>query len=334
MRLSCPTCCVASALLSACADPIPGATDTGSTGSAESSATSGISADTTAGPTDASTGDPSSTSDDPTESTGTVDPCATVLGADDEPIFPGARGRFVFRDAPGYRSLAGFIADAPRLEFHHEAERLGACRLLTYEASACDPICEQPAVCVDGTCVSAPGGLSAGAVTLDGVGDGTLDVTEDPFHTYFWDHVGDDELSTLVLTASGADVPAFELSACPITAPTATGDWTQLLEARAPGEDVTLTWSDPIDTARVYLRMTTGIGTHGGISPVEIECEGPDVGALVLPGAYLDALYAQGWSCGECGGNDLRRYHADEITAGDLAVRFDVEATTSFWFIP
>jgi hypothetical protein len=95
-----------------------------------------------------------------------------------------------------------------------------------------------------------------------------------------------------------------------------------------------LTWSDPVDTARIYLRMTTGIGTHGGISPVELECEGPDVGMLELPGAYLDSLYADGWACGECGGNDLVRYHADEVDAGGTTVQLRTEATVGFWFIP
>ena len=136
------------------------------------------------------------------------------------------------------------------------------------------------------------------------------------------------------LSAAGADVAAFELATCPVTAPTPSGDWSALLAARAPGEPVVLTWSDPIDSARIYLRMTTGIGTHGGISPVEVECEGPDVGMLELPGAYLDALYADGWACGECGGNDLVRYHADEADAGGTTVQLRTEATTGFWFIP
>ena len=80
--------------------------------------------------------------------------------------------------------------------------------------------------------------------------------------------------------------------------------------------------------------MTTGIGTHGGISPIEIECEGPDVGTLEIPGSYLDQLFEDGWSCGECGNNDLRRYVADE---GDLSTgkaRFTAETWSTFFFQP
>jgi hypothetical protein len=111
-------------------------------------------------------------------------------------------------------------------------------------------------------------------------------------------------------------------------------DWPSLLRQRLAGQDVTLSWSNAVDTARIYLRMTTGIGTHGGISPVEIECEGPDQGSLTLPGAYLDALYADGWSCGECGENRLIRYHVAQSGTGDRIVQLRVQAYYQFFFIP
>lgn len=47
--------------------------------------------------------------------------------------------------------------------------------------------------------------------------------------------------------------------------------------------------------------MTTGVATPGGVAHAEIECEEPDTGRLVLPGAFLDRLYETGWACGECG---------------------------------
>ena len=169
-------------------------------------------------------------------------------------------------------------------------------------------------------------------MTLRGVGEDDIAVAEDGLHNYFWDGQGGPAPTMPGLTAAGADVPAFDLEVCPSTSATPDGDWSALLEARAPGEPVLLTWSDPLADARIYLRMTTGIGTHGGISPVEIECEGPDVGALELPGDFLDALYAEGWACGECGGNDLIRYYADETDDGGVQLRS--ESVTNFWFIP
>jgi hypothetical protein len=314
----------------ACIDAPGTDTETTTSGTSTSDSETGTSSAATdsSGMHDSSSADGGST-----DATGALDPCATA-GWGAEPMFEKPPGRFTFRDAPGYQWLTGFISDGARVDFHQEREREGACRRLTYTASNCDPACTPPAVCIAETCITEPLGLSAGVVTLAGVGDETIELTEDPLHSYFWDREGDYAVAMPSLGAAGADVDAFELAACPTTAPTPIGDWSGLLAARAPGEAVTLTWSDPVDTARIYLRMTTGIGTHGGISPVEIECEGPDVGMLELPGAYLDALYADGWSCGECGGNNLVRYHVDETDAGGTAVQLRTEATAGFWFIP
>lgn len=282
--------------------------------------------------TDASSSDASSGDDSPSDTTGAPGPCAGPLGSGEAPIFEQPPGRFALLVVDSYKTLRGFISDGPRVEFHQESAQDGACRLLTYTASTCTPTCTAPAVCIAGACVTEPSGVSAGAVTLRGVGEDDIAVAEDGLHNYFWDGQGGPAPTMPGLTAAGADVPAFDLEVCPSTSATPDGDWSALLEARAPGEPVLLTWSDPLDDARIYLRMTTGIGTHGGISPVEIECEGPDVGALELPGDFLDALYAEGWACGECGGNDLIRYYADETDDGGVQLRS--ESVTNFWFIP
>lgn len=333
-------CLLAPACSSSPADT--GGDDSGvdSTASSADDAATTAGDDATSGPSGPSTSGTPGTSDDtgPADSSssgGEPDPCETPLGSGADPIFERAPGRFSFRSFPGYTSLAGAVRDGPQLEFHEEAERSGMCRLLTYEGNGfCDPLCEPPEVCIGGECTLETPNLDAGDATLAGVGDDVIPLGQDPFHTYFWDSVAPLELSMLTLAATGAAIPAFELSACPVDAPEPVEDWNAQMSARPPGESVTLAWSNPVDTARIYMRMTTGIGTHGGISPVELECEGPDIGALELPGAYLDALYAQGWSCGECGGNDLFRYHADETMDADPVVQFRAEAVTSFYFIP
>ncbi len=335
---------VLAALMPAACTDAPGTDTDTTTGDASTTGTGTGGADTSGsessgatspGDADSSGTQGSSSSDDGSSSddTGPPDACAAP-GWGAEPVFERPPGQFAFREYPGYVRMTGFVSDGPRVEFHEESEREGACRLLTFEASACIPGCTPPAVCLDEVCVTQPLGLSAGVVTLSGVGDAPIELGEDPQHNYFWDSEGEYAVTMPSLSATGADVGAFELATCPVTAPTPIDDWTNLLVERAPGEPVTLTWSDPIDSARIYLRMTTGIGTHGGISPVEIECEGPDVGMLELPGAYLDALYAEGWSCGECGDNQLVRYHVDETDAGGTTIRLRSEASTGFWFIP
>lgn len=231
-------------------------------------------------------------------------------------------------------SFTGALYEEAPTAFHAEAGRDGICRLLTYEPEQCDPSCLYPAVCRQGACVTQPASVGAGPIVLSGFSGGPITVEPTDYGTYFWqteELKAADAAATIGVKATGS-IP-FDLSAGKVTAPTPDGDWVALLTAREDGADVTLSWTDPDPGARVYLRMTTGVGTHGGISPVEIECEGPDTGSLRLPGAWLDALYAKGWSCGECGGNDLWRTRA-ATSDGAIPVQFRVQARTQFWYHP
>ncbi len=329
------TCLAISVTLCSCSDDATGGADTADTGNPTDG--SGMSTAPGSG-SDSSSSAGSASSEGSTtavDTTGAPDPCATVLGSGADSIFTRREGNFVLFQVPGYTSLSGTAAPVPRPDFHSEADRDGLCRLLTFESSICTPDCIPPEVCIEGACVREELLVSVGDVTLSGVGDQTVDVPESDIHTYLWQTESAPTLSMPRIAGEGAgEFAAFDLSVCPVTAATPESDWAVLLAERAPGESVMLTWSDPIDTARIYLRMTTGIGTHGGISPVEVECEGPDLGQLELPGAFLDALYAQGWSCGECGGNELIRYHADESQGEGPVVQLRATATTNFWFIP
>ncbi|PKN21552.1 MAG: hypothetical protein CVU65_16635 [Deltaproteobacteria bacterium HGW-Deltaproteobacteria-22] len=254
---------------------------------------------------------------------------------DASPRFGQTSNRFDFRNGPGWRVLSGHVDDGPPPDPFTEAGRQGLCRLLTSAPTFCDPACEWGTeVCIDSTCRTYPGVLSAGAFTLTGATGAPVTIHPDNLGYYVWDSTEAFTVENIGLAAAGDLVGAFTLEACapPQFAPV--GDWSALMEARAPGADVTLTWSAPAPGARVYLRMTTGVGTHGGVSPVEIECEGPDAGQLTLPGDYLDQLYAEGWACGECGDNTLRRYYADEADVAGTLVQLRVSAETTFWFRP
>ena len=270
-----------------------------------------------------------------TDGGGSPPACVTTLGAGPDPAFDATISRFEFKlAAPTHASLLGSVYDGQAVVFHQEAERSGACRLLTGEEGFCDPPCESPALCTPGGCALFPTSVSVGELTLTGVPMSPVTITADALGTYYWlyeGHVTTDEVS---LSASGEDAGAFQLTACTATAPIPQHDWSAAIDERAADANVTLTWSNPVPTARIYLRMTTGIGTHGGVSPVEIECEGPDTGSLTLPSAYLDALYAQGWSCGECGGNVLWRYHANETEVDGRIVQFRASAGVDFWYHP
>lgn len=251
-----------------------------------------------------------------------------------DPDFSVREGRFTLQAQPTFADFSGALFDGPPLAFHHESAREGQCRLLTYEASTCTPACAAPDVCVDAACVTPGSAIDAGALTLTEFLGEPVPVMNAQ-GSYYWateDVSGATDRATL--TAAGGPAGDFALSVCVPAAITPSTDWNALMEARAPGEDVTLMWSDPIPGARFYMRMTTGIGTHAGVSPVEVECEGPDSGSLTLPGPYLDDLYANGWSCGECGDNRLQRYAAAEATLAGATARFSVQAGVFFYFHP
>ncbi|MFO0745980.1 MAG: hypothetical protein U1F43_09935 [Myxococcota bacterium] len=258
--------------------------------------------------------------------------CAPTPG-DSGPRFAQTDDRFELALSAGYVQLRGRVLDGAVVAFHTEAERQGQCRLLRYQATLCDPACEPDQRCVASTCVADPGLLSAGRVTLAGVQATAIAVEPSAIDDYFWDAEGSFAPGLIELSAAGDAVGAFALEACPVEAPAPAADWSAALDARGAGADAVLAWTDAVPGARIYLRMTTGIATHGGISPVEVECEGPDTGSLTLPGAYLDALYAQGWGCGECGDNALYRYRAAETTASGHTLQLRVQSAAHFYHI-
>lgn len=260
-----------------------------------------------------------------------------MLGGTKSPVFERPASVLEAFAAADWMKLDGKILPGSLGEFHQEAERQGSCRLLVYDyMSYCDPVCMYSQLCVRGECLTLPEPVSAGTLELRLSGDRTFTVEPSRTGQYYWvtEDFGSAEVSDVAVSAPGDVASGFDLQACLFEAPAPTEDWNELMAQREPGQDVVLSWSNPADAARIYLRMTTGVGTHGGISPVEIECEGRDVGSLTLPGAYLDRLYEGGWACGECGGNSLFRYHADQSGAGPDAVQLRAESEATFWFHP
>jgi hypothetical protein len=257
---------------------------------------------------------------DSAQDPGCVADYTDALGPD--PDFSSPNGSFDVTQYTKSSRFEGAVADGPPVDAHHESARSGACRLVTYEPSSCAPACVQ-ALCVDGSCVAYPTRTSAGRLTL--THDGTVETLEpDKTLSYYG------EIPMRVAGELSLASDTFALATCAVTEPLPEDDWSLAVATRAPGEDLTLRWSDPDPTARIDLRMTTGVATHGGIAHAEIECEAPDIGELTIDGTFLDELYREGWSCGECGTNWVYRYRA----GGTAELRFAVRSGTYFFYIP
>lgn len=262
---------------------------------------------------------------DPTPVDGGSANYSASLGTD--PDFSDAHGRIAVESwfAYGEGALQGAFADGPPLRLHTESERAGNCRLMTGAVSSCIPACAGTELCVDGTCTPWPERLDRGALEWTWP-DGQQTVQPDATLGYYATGAAHEPgVVRVEVGGQSYEAPSTE-------APAHDGDWGTVLDERARGADATLRWSNPMLHARVRVHMTDCVGSHGGIAPAEIECEGPDTGSLVLPGPYLDLLEDGDWTHGECGSHTFERYHS-ATAAGDDTVRVETVSDAGFfWF--
>jgi hypothetical protein len=250
---------------------------------------------------------------------------SSSLGADPDFSSPDGRIKMTLWFAYEETYLSGQFTDGPSLQFRTESEQIGQCRLLSYTASTCIPICADMDVCIEGECRSWPVRQDRGEIHWMWP-DGEQDVAPDALLGYY---------ASGAATEAGEAKISFEelsLSAPTIDSTEAVGDWASIIRARGAGNAV-LEWSNPVEHARVRLFMTDCTGSHGGIGAAELECEGPDTGEMVLPGSFLDALDAGDWTHGECGSHTLERYYA-AAPDGDDTIRFETVAETGMFYRP
>jgi hypothetical protein len=288
--------------------------------------------------------DTDSSANDSDVDAGPVVNCDETFGDIEGPLFDQTNNRFIaqvwdLEDPYDEGAFSGSLFDGPDLVFHKEAYRVGYCRLMTYDGNACDETCLDSQFCVNGECQTPPSSVSAGPLTLstsNGIAE-TLnpDALNGYFRSFDFEEVSDLDWVSMEMPELNADV---SLTACIPEPIVPESDFGEAFAARADGEDVTLRWKPSTQHARIYLHMTTCIGTHAGISPVEIECEGRDVGELTIAGSFLDAFASCDgcWALGECGGHRLVRSHTveTEIDTEGQAVQLRGVTESDFSYFP
>lgn len=269
-------------------------------------------------------------------------PVATPVGAADrcglqpapnpgDPVFDEPASQIVVEWYGGWWTLYGGVPAGPPLVQHEETDRVGQCRLLERIPWSCDTgICQPSDACVGGTCRTPPGIAPSGAWTLT-VNGASYDLASG------MNPLGEVELRGPITVAAAGDpdgVPPFVVSTCPVAPLVPTTDWEALMLDREPREDAVLTWvrGDPRD--RVHLRMTTGAETHDAVAHAIVECDAADTGVLVIPGAFLEELYREGWNCGNCPSNQVIRYRRGSVDAGGFDVRFAAISWAAFQAFP
>ena len=227
----------------------------------------------------------------------------------------------------GETELSAAFADAPPLRFHRESERIGQCRLMEADApSTCTPACSGSDACIEAQCRAYPNRIDRGPIEWSWPGG---QQTVSPSDILGYHAVGEaHDPGEVVVRIDG-----LTLRAPSDHAMTPDGDWYEVVAARSSGTGVSLRWSNPSPNTRIRLHMTDCAGSHGGLAAVEIECEGPDVGVLVLPGAFLDRLDAGDWSRGECGSHTFERYSVGTAD-GDDTFRLETVARANLFYRP
>jgi hypothetical protein len=226
----------------------------------------------------------------------------------------------------GETELVASFADAPALRFHRESERIGQCRLMMYEPSSCSPACSGSDACIDAQCRPYPVRVDRGPIDWEWPGGRQTVLASDTLNYH------------AIGAASTAGDVIVRVDGLTLGAPNddslaPDGDWGAAVAARAAASDVTLRWTNPSPGARMRFHMTDCTGSHGGFAAAELECEGPDSGALVLPGAFLDRLDAGEWSRGECGVHTVERYRVASAE-GDTGVRLETIARANLFYRP
>ena len=267
------------------------------------------------------------------------DDCVSSLDRSDDALFGQMdQGLFVTL-FPDLGRMDGGVLSGPPFSFHQEVDRVGQCRLLTYEGDACDEDCAWSGLqCFNGECVGDVSiFIDAGPLLLrDGNGFGRTVSPTAVLSYYYEDNAlafADNDWVSIALELEGQPVSLETCVPAPLDPNPPLDDVAAAWQA---GEDLVLTWNTVEPNARIYLHMTTGIGSHGGISPVDIECEGPDRGILTIPAAFLTALDCEPycWSCGECGYHNFVRYHTDETEVSGKVVRLNNIQQSGFLFRP
>jgi hypothetical protein len=227
-----------------------------------------------------------------------ADPAATV-GAFDIRLVPMVPASGTTPATPDYTSIQGLVGSGPRvpnLQLNLAATE-GECRLYTPTAPFCDPACVGGTCVTGGKCIPDPQPRNVGTVTIAGVatqpGSAPVSMAPDP-PAYFYQPNGDVKVSfppfaegaELMLSASGADVPAFKIA----------GKGIRLLEvpSQSPipvtkGQPLPVRWTAPGKPELTRVEVTVDISHHGGFKG-SITCDTADSGSLSIPATLVGKL--------------------------------------------
>jgi hypothetical protein len=236
--------------------------------------------------------------------------CGGGEGTTEPPVPTGAKlGTFRLElkgpadNMAGMTQLIGKVADAPAPEAiaYVTTASEKECRLIEPRVPFCDPPCTGGSVCVsDRRCVGEPMARNVGTVKVTGLrsASGPVEITMTPMPPKYVYQPPIDvilayppaaEGGDIRLSASGADVPAFQIGAKSIAPLELTGPLPIPVES---GRPLPVSWkAGKAGVGRVQL--VVDVSHHGGLKG-KIECEVADSGSYSVPASLVTKLLALG----------------------------------------
>jgi len=235
--------------------------------------------------------------------------------------------------------IVGLLADGPAPTVHRVTMEQGDCVYYELRPGFCDPPCDAGEVCnANDVCEPYPIGVSAGTLTISGLGDpiviepeewtagryyGPLDLPDDLFDagTVVTAHFAGDQLPAMTLEAVGVE-----------TMDTAVADEEFVI---VQGQDNVFTWTPgPDPDAAVEIVINSYNAAHGAPLTDVIHCVGDDDGEMTIPQAMVDAfpLDEIPTSCihFDCPPSELTRYSTSAVDTGGLTIILILRSTTYF----
>ncbi len=278
--------------------------------------------------------DDSGTDDD--DSAAALDPCT----------FPDDAAALVtvvehYHQENEYAQVSGSVFESPYPTFQEIVVEEGACRTMRMAYGYCDPPCDMGEVCTaDDVCVAFPAGISAGDLTVEGLGDPIVIEAQEYSPGYYW---GPWDLDADIFEAgdpidvsfSGDTFPAVQLHVRGVA--TIDRDLATDVLTLVDGQDNVLTWTPGDDPgACVELRVNGANAAHGMPLDDLIWCLGPDTGSLTIPRAVVEAFPhgATEEICvsHDCPESELRRTTRQSVETGAGRAAAEVRSITYFTY--
>ncbi len=235
--------------------------------------------------------------------------------------------------------ILGQLNDGPGPTFHRVTMEQGQCVYLELQPGLCDPPCGGDEVCdAFGECQAYPVGLSAGVLTVTGIGDPVVIEPQEWYPGLYYGPFGlpvdlFQTGETVTAAFAGDQLPPMNLQALGVEPmDTLLADEEFVI---VQGQDNVFTWMPgPDPAARVDVVINATNVAHGAPLSDIIRCTGPDDGELTIPRDLVDAFPLEEIpdSCihFDCPPSELTRYSTSATDVDGQTILLIVRSTVYF----